>query len=158
MSILQTPLTTACTLGASTLAFMILIRMLVKCRREVRTVRDDLAVKQLGFDALSQTVADLAERVDRAEDRAGLMVPPAPCPSGLNLAKRTQAMRMLNRGADVKVVAGTLSLPRPEVALLARIRNLAAGQAGAISVPEISPHGRSGLFRAPAPARAESSS
>jgi len=99
------------------------------CRREIRTVRYVLTLKDGEVEALSTKLSEdlkaLSERVEMAEDRAGVLVPPTPPPSGLNLARRSQAIRMLNRGAEPGVVAAALSLPRPEVLLLARVRQLA---------------------------------
>ncbi|HZU26260.1 MAG TPA: hypothetical protein VFA04_12105 [Bryobacteraceae bacterium] len=103
--------------------------LFASCRREIRTVRYVLTLKDGEVEDLSARISgqlkELNERVEMAEDRAGVLVPPPPPPSGLNLAKRSQAIRMLNRGAEPGVVAAALSLPRPEVVLLARIRKLA---------------------------------
>jgi hypothetical protein len=104
-------------------------------QREIRAIRYFLTLKDGEVESLSSRLSeelkDLSERVLMAEDRAGVLAPPVPPPSGFNLARRSQAVRMLNRGAEPGVVAAALSLPRPEVLLLARVRRLA----GPVSVP-----------------------
>jgi hypothetical protein len=49
-----------------------------------------------------------------------------PMRSGLNLNLRVQALRLLRRGEDIDRVAQVLSVPRCEIALLARVQEIAA--------------------------------
>ncbi len=65
-------------------------------------------------------------RLRDAEDRAGVLVAPEPPRSGLNLTKRSQAIRMSRRGERAENIAASLSLPRGEVDLLLKINALAA--------------------------------
>ena len=44
--------------------------------------------------------------------------------SGMNLNKRTQAVRLLRRGEDVGHIAAALGLPRGEVELLIRVQQM----------------------------------
>lgn len=83
------------------------------------------ARRQLGQESaggeLKAQLANLSARVLDAEERAGVLVPPAPPRSGLNLNKRTQALRMSRRGEQAEKIAATLNLPRREVELLLKV-------------------------------------
>lgn len=67
-------------------------------------------------------LSDLSARVFEAEERTGVLVPPAPPKSGFNLNKRSQALRMSRRGDQADKIAAALSLPRREVELLLKIQ------------------------------------
>ncbi len=101
--------------------------------RRLKTTQEKYA---LDIGGLKATLAELAERIHRAEDHAGVLVAPRPLPSGFNLNKRSQAVRMLRRGAAADTVATALMLPLPEVELLLRIQQM-AGAGEAITSPEI---------------------
>ena len=73
---------------------------------------------KLKLDAITLRLRD-------SEDRAGVLVAPEPPRSGLNLTKRSQAIRMSRRGERAENIAATLSLPRGEVDLLLKINALA---------------------------------
>jgi hypothetical protein len=70
---------------------------------------------------LKTQVAGLSTRMLDAEERAGVLVAPAPPRSGLNLNKRTQVIRMSRRGEQAETIAASLNLPRREVELLLKI-------------------------------------
>jgi len=71
---------------------------------------------------------EVKNRLREAEERAGMLVPPAPLRSGLNLSKRTQALRMAARGESPEHIAAALSLPDSEVQLLLKVQRMVAGQ------------------------------
>ncbi len=75
---------------------------------------------------LKTQLAELAARVLDAEQRAGVLVPPAPPRSGLNLNKRTQVIRMCRRGERAETIAASLHLPQREVELLIKIHGRVA--------------------------------
>jgi len=62
------------------------------------------------------------------ESQTGMLVPPAPAPSGLNLSKRTQVLRRLRAGEDSAGIAASLGLPRAEVDLLIKVHRLVLQQ------------------------------
>lgn len=78
--------------------------------------------------ALQADLDVVKDRLREAEERAGMLVPPAPLRSGLNLSKRTQALRMAARGETPEHIAAALSLPEGEVQLLMKVRRMVAGQ------------------------------
>ena len=67
-------------------------------------------------------------------ERAGVLVAPAPPRSGLNLGKRSQALRLHRHGETADKIATNLDLPRADVKLLLKIHQsvlkLSEGGAG----------------------------
>jgi hypothetical protein len=72
-------------------------------------------------DNLKAQVAELSARVLDTEERTGVLVPPVPPRSGLNLNKRSQVIRMSRRGEQAEKIAASLNLPQREVELLLKV-------------------------------------
>jgi len=72
---------------------------------------------------LKTLVAELSARLLDAEERTGVLVPPTPPRSGLNLNKRSQVIRMSRRGEQAEKIAASLNLPQREVELLLKVQN-----------------------------------
>jgi hypothetical protein len=70
---------------------------------------------------LKAQVAELGARLLDTEERAGVLVPPIPPKSGLNLNKRSQVIRMSRRGEQAGKIAASLNLPQREVELLLKV-------------------------------------
>jgi hypothetical protein len=70
---------------------------------------------------LKAQVAELNARVLDTEERTGVLVPPIPPQSGLNLNKRSQVIRMSRRGEQAEKIAASLNLPQREVELLLKV-------------------------------------
>jgi hypothetical protein len=73
---------------------------------------------------LRESFEDLAARVEELERRpgeAGLLPVPK---SGLNLSKRSQALRMHRRGETPEQIAAALELPLQEVELLLKVHGI----------------------------------
>jgi hypothetical protein len=79
------------------------------------------AAQESATGQLKREVAELGSRLLDAEERTGVLVPPPPPKSGLNLNKRNQAIRMSRRGEQAEKIAASLSLPRREVELLLKV-------------------------------------
>lgn len=84
------------------------------------------AAQEAATGELKTQLAELAARVLEAEERTGVLVPPAPPKSGLNLNKRTQVIRMSRRGERAENIAASLNLPQREVELLLKIQGRVA--------------------------------
>lgn len=97
-------------------------------KREVRRLETRWAGRHKGLEetirAMQADIDELKQRLREAEERAGMLVPPPPLRSGLNLNKRTQALRMFARGESPEHVAAALGLPEAEVQLLAKVQRL----------------------------------
>jgi type II secretory pathway component PulM len=94
------------------------------------------------YEQLLAGYRDLETQVERIraefidlQAHTGMLVAPTPPPSGLNISKRSQAIRMLRRGDSVDQVCAVLNLPGSEIALLAKIERLAA------AATQSDPHG-----------------
>jgi hypothetical protein len=102
-------------------------------KREIQEVKAKARRGQESWERasgeLSRSLEEVVERLREAEERAGLLVAPAPPRSGLNLAKRTQAMRMYRQGRDPRAVAATLELPRADVELLMKVQKMVLNSA-----------------------------
>jgi len=70
---------------------------------------------------LKAQVAELSARMLDTEERSGVLVPPIPPKSGLNLNKRSQVIRMSRRGEQAGKIAASLNLPQREVELLLKV-------------------------------------
>lgn len=94
-------------------------------QQEIRTMKSRWARRQLAQESatseLKAQLVELGARVLDAEERTGVLVPPTPPKSGLNLNKRSQAIRMSRHGEQADKIAATLNLPRQEVELLLKI-------------------------------------
>jgi len=66
----------------------------------------------------------LRERLHETEENAGLLVAPQPARSGLNLGKRSQAIRLFRRGDKPGQIAAALNLPQREVELLVKVHRI----------------------------------
>jgi hypothetical protein len=93
--------------------------------------RDLLATESRCQKKLAAMEAEWRERVQTLDEQwkelseaAGLLVPPAPTRSGLNLNKRSQALQMSRRGEKPQDIAAALSIPQNEVELLVKIQRI----------------------------------
>jgi hypothetical protein len=79
------------------------------------------AAQESATGELKVQMTELTARVLDAEHRTGLLVPPTPPRSGLNLNKRSQVIHMSRRGEQAEKIAASLNLPQREVELLLKI-------------------------------------
>src|SRR6185503_15869149 len=86
-----------------------------------RRSKKKLAAMERDWDAKIQL---LDERWEELSQISGLLVPPTPPRSGLNLTKRSQALQMFRRGETPQDIAAALSIPRNEVELLMKVQAL----------------------------------
>jgi hypothetical protein len=94
--------------------------VLLSLKSEIRKLR-----VRLSNPEVRTALEDMSERLREAEERAGMLVAPAPLRSGLNLNKRTQVIRMSRRGERAESIATSLSLPRRQVELLLKVHSMA---------------------------------
>jgi hypothetical protein len=90
-------------------------------RDRVQALEKTLAEARLAIQRLE---GDLRE----VEQQTGMLVPPAPSKSGLNLSKRTQVLRRHRAGEDSAGIATSLGLPRGEVELLIKVHRMVLEQ------------------------------
>jgi type II secretory pathway component PulM len=83
---------------------------------------------QACLDELRQTLEEMRVALRDLEERTGVLVPPTPPRSGLNLTTRAQALRMLRRGEPTERIAAALHVPESEVRLLIKVHQLTSAQ------------------------------
>lgn len=88
-------------------------------------IRRDVKRAQAELDQLKRDVAGIGLRLQDAEERAGVLVPPTPPRSGLNVSRRTQVIRRFRRGGRPENIAASLNLPKGEVELLLKVHRMA---------------------------------
>lgn len=88
-------------------------------------IKRDLKRLQAETGQLNRDFAEFGVRLQDAEERAGVLVPPPALRSGLNVTRRTQVIRMFRRGDRPEGIAQSLNLPRGEVELLLKVHRLA---------------------------------
>src|SRR6266853_2075723 len=88
-------------------------------KKEIQALKAKLEEHEMRLEAglrgLQPELDSLRQGLQESEDRAGLLVAPAPPRSGLNLNKRSQALRMYRRGEIPVNIAAALGLARREV-------------------------------------------
>ena len=84
--------------------------------------------KQLEGDAGLQSVRDsleaLAAQLHDLQNHPPVAQPPGLPKPGLNLSKRSHALRMHRRGEGAEQIAASLDLPRQEVELLLKVHRI----------------------------------
>ncbi|HEY6392744.1 MAG TPA: hypothetical protein VIX89_15800 [Bryobacteraceae bacterium] len=111
--------------AAGTLACLFIFLTL---KQEIRRLKSRLDRQQADEATatrdLKLRLEEITLRLRDSEDRAGVLVAPEAPRSGLNLTKRSQAIRMSRRGERAENIAASLSLPRGEVDLLLKVNAL----------------------------------
>ena len=74
--------------------------------------------------AIRDSTRELAARVDELEQRPVPAALPGPPKAGLNLSKRSQALRMHRRGDPPAQIALALDIPLQEVDLLLKVHRI----------------------------------
>jgi hypothetical protein len=111
--------------GAVLLTFILHFALQRKFRQTLAPILPALQGAQTEIAALQQNLDEITARMQDAEERAGVLVPPSAPKSGLNLSRRTQVIRMARRGDRPDNIAASLSVPRREVELLLKVHRLA---------------------------------
>lgn len=125
-----------------TLGTAVCVWTFLSLKKEIFALSKKVSAHQSRLDAVqslnetvSREIEALRVRLAEAEDRAGVLVAPAPPRSGLNLNKRSQVMRMARNGEAPETIASALNLPRKEVELLLKVQQILVGRhSGAPSV------------------------
>lgn len=81
-------------------------------------------------EALRAELDDARSLIRDIQEHSGMLVPPAPTASGLNLNKRGQVLQMHRRGQSPDQIATTLGLPRTEIDLLLKVHQIVLAQVG----------------------------
>jgi hypothetical protein len=111
-------------LASAALSFLALVRTrLLACAAERRTRAQ---TGQLGkaVEAVEKAVESLSEEVRELRLHSAAASPDGTPKPGLNLSKRSQALRMHRRGEPAEQIAATLAVSRQEVDLLLKVHRI----------------------------------
>ncbi len=122
------------TLLLTTITFLLLaacIVLLAVILRQARGAAQRLQNRQresaAALESACARIADLESRVTELEEEAGVLVPPEPPRSGLNLSRRSEALRRLRRGETPTGISATLRIPVSELELLGKVQKILLG-------------------------------
>lgn len=122
------PLVGTLALVAAGLILCVILFLLLKIELQALTRRWE--VRQRALEASVRKLEEAAEELrlglKEADERTGVLAPPAPPRSGLNLTTRAQALRMVRRGEPPERIAAALQVPENEIRLLVKVHKLAA--------------------------------
>ena len=90
-------------------------------------VRDAQTQFEEGIQAMRQTIEALAAQVQDVQQQPRVTVAAGLPKPGLNLTKRSQALRMHRRGDSPDQIAATLEIPLQEVDLLIKVHRIVLG-------------------------------
>ena len=85
---------------------------------------DKQSQKDVEVQALRDTVDALAAQIHDLQKHPLVALPPGLPKPGLNLNKRSHALRMHRRGEGAEQIAAELELPRQEVELLLKVHRI----------------------------------
>ena len=117
--------------GAGAVGLGLALWMFCALWREMRT----LAVRgaqseqdaEEAVEGVRSEVSALRAELEMLGRETGVLVPPHPRPSGINLSTRSQALRLHRRGDTSESIAATLRIPRREVDLLLKVHRIVVG-------------------------------
>jgi hypothetical protein len=95
--------------------------MLGEFKRQKSSV---IAGEHADVDAVRTSVDALAAQIHDLQSHPSVTVSPGLPKPGLNLTKRSQALRMHRRGEAADQIASALELPRQEVELLIKVHRI----------------------------------
>ena len=110
------------------LAGIALILIVCFCSKRERAGAAPLAVRQQEIEnslqALRQSVEALAGQAGQCQEQLPSGPLPAPPTAGLNMTKRSQALRMHRKGDTAERIADVLKIPLQEVDLLLKVNRI----------------------------------
>jgi len=131
MNLPMLPIAILCGLamGAAAISFLALFRSRTPMRA---SQQDGTAYTKLEAEVQSmrQTIDELAAQVQDVQQQPRMMAVPAIPKSGLNLSKRSQALRMHRRGEAPVQISTALDIPLQEVDLLLKVHRIVIGSIG----------------------------
>lgn len=118
--------------ASSTALYLVVSSARIRMRRQQKRNLDESQSLREDIAALKAVVAKLEIKVQKVGAEVNQNVrPPAGYPpfTGLDIQKRTEALRMYRRGSDRHTVSTALGLTSAEVALLETVHLLSSGAA-----------------------------
>lgn len=113
--------------GVILMALIATLVMFVTAKLEIQQALNEARKARLTLDgAIEEMSAGMGQL--RAEMATTVVAAAVSAPGpGLNLTRRTQALRMLRRGETLESIASALRTPRNEIELLVKLQQLTPG-------------------------------
>jgi hypothetical protein len=116
--------------GLLAAGLLLCVYLFLSAKREARlaSLRAELSQQfaEEQMDSLQKAVEGMRAEIEELAERSARLVEPPPAASGLNLTKRSQALRMHRRGETPENIAASLLMPAQEVELLLKVDQIAA--------------------------------
>ena len=126
------PFAVLCGLGLA--AVVVSLFAVFRAKAMMRAARESAAAAQAKLEAdvksMRETIEGLAAQVHEAQQQPRMIPVPAVPKPGMNLSKRSQALRMHRRGDGVGQIAEALDIPFQEVDLLLKVHRIVIGSIG----------------------------
>jgi hypothetical protein len=126
-SLMLTSILCGLVLGAVATSFFALFRSKAMIQSANDRVRDAQTQFDAGIHAVRQTVDGLAAQVQDVQQQPRVTIAAGLPKPGLNLSKRSQALRMHRRGDPTDQIASALEIPLQEVELLIKVHRIVIG-------------------------------
>ena len=97
-----------------------------EARRAERRAAESRQEVDRALDSIQQSIAQVRSGLMEVNELSRKLVEPPPAASGLNLTKRSQALRMHRRGESPGHIAAALLMPQGEVELLLKVEQMGA--------------------------------
>ena len=112
------------------LGFCLYLFLTLKCEMRALEKRGRARESTLegAVAAVRATLEEARGELRNLQEQAGMLVPPAPAKSGLNLNKRGQVLQMYRRGQAPEQIARSLGLPLTEIDLLIKVHRIVLEQ------------------------------
>ena len=129
-SVLSLAILCGLVLAATATGFLALFhtRALVRAAGRSAAVADSKLEAEV--QAMRQTIEGLAAQVQDVQQQSRLAAAPVGAKPGLNLSKRSQALRMHRRGEAAAQIAAALDIPLQEVDLLLKVHRIVISSIG----------------------------
>lgn len=97
-----------------------------EARRTSRRLAENRQEVDRALESIRQAVDQIRAGLCEVSEVSSKLVAPPPTASGLNLTKRSQALRMHRRGESPEYIAAALVMPQGEVELLLKVEQIGA--------------------------------
>jgi hypothetical protein len=118
--------------GAVVIALMLSVALFFSAKAEIAHLRkrgvSDRKAWQNAFEEQNRTVEALRAEIRAVESRHSTPDLTPAAPSGLNVSKRNQALRLHRAGHTAAQIAESLGMPEGEVALLLKVQAIVLEQ------------------------------
>jgi hypothetical protein len=129
-SMLSSAILCGLALAATAIGFFTLFRTNVLIRAAGRSAAAADSRLAAEVEEMRQTIEGLAAQVHDVQQQSRLPAAPVVPKAGLNLSKRSQALRMHRRGDAAGQIAAALEIPLQEVDLLLKVHRIVMSSIG----------------------------